>query len=139
MSTVRIALIEDSAPFARTLEKSTRLEASGIEGVAISSTAEEALLGIPENSLDVALVDVNLPRMSGIECVARLRERCPAVLCLILTMYEDAPVIFNALKAGACGYLLKRTPPTEIAAAVAQACAGGSPMSPQIARQVVTF
>jgi DNA-binding NarL/FixJ family response regulator len=82
---------------------------------------------------------MNLPGATGIECVARLKSVCPAVLCLMLTVFEDPPMIFEALKAGACGYLLKRTPLAKIAAAVVQARAGGSPMSPPIARQVVSF
>ena len=132
-------MIEDAAPFAEALAQYFRLDPSAIECVAIYPTAEKALQGICAVKPDLALVDVNLPGLSGIECVARLRELCPALLCLILTMYEDAPVIFDALKAGACGYLLKRTPPAEIAAAIVQACAGGSPMSPSIARQVVNY
>ena len=139
MPTIRIVMIEDAAPFAKTLAKFFRLDPSGIECVAIYTTAEEALRSISEVSPDVALVDVNLPGMSGIECVARLKQLCPSMLFLILTAYEDAPVIFDALKAGACGYLLKRTPPAEISAAIVQAHGGGSPMSPQIARQVVSF
>jgi DNA-binding NarL/FixJ family response regulator len=139
MSAVRVAMIEDAAPFARALEKFFRLDGSEIECIAIYPTAEAALKGIVQNPPDVALVDVNLPAMNGIECVARLSALCPSVLYLILTTYEDAPMIFDALKAGACGYLLKRTPPAEIAAAILQARAGGSPMSPQIARQVVGF
>ena len=139
MSPVRLAIIEDAAPFARALETFFRTGDFGIECVAIYPTAEAALLGISCAAVQVALVDVNLPGLNGIECVARLRTLRPALVCLILTMYEDAPVIFDALKAGACGYLLKRTPPEEIAAAVVQAHAGGSPMSPQIARQVVSF
>ena len=142
MSAVRLAIIEDAAPFAHALEAFFRTGDFGIECVAIYPTAEAALLGISsaaEQVAQVALVDVNLPGMNGIECVARLRTLRPALVCLILTMYEDAPVIFDALKAGACGYLLKRTPPEEIAAAAVQAHGGGSPMSPQIARQVVSF
>ncbi len=139
MSNVRLVIIEDAAPFARALANFFRAGEFGIECVAIYPTAEAALRGVPDAAPQVALVDVNLPGMNGIECVARLKSVCPAVVCLILTMYEDAPVIFDALKAGACGYLLKRTPPEEIAAAVVQAHAGGSPMSPRIARQVVSF
>ena len=139
MSTVRIAMIEDAAPFARALEKFFRLGDAQIQCIAIYPTAEAALKGIPLDPPHIALVDVNLPGMNGIECVARLSALCPTVLPLILTTYEDAPLIFDALKAGACGYLLKRTPPTEIAAAILQAHAGGSPMSPQIARQVVGY
>jgi DNA-binding NarL/FixJ family response regulator len=139
MAAIRVVLIEDAAPFARALQKFFRLGDSQIECRAIYPSAEEALKALPLDPPDLALVDVNLPGMSGIECVARLRTLCPSMLCLILTMYEDGPVIFDALKAGACGYLLKRTPPAEIAAAIVQARAGGSPMSPQIARQVVSF
>jgi len=138
-ASIRIVLIEDAAPFARALQKYFRLGDEPIECGAIYPTAEAALQALPQDPPDLALVDVNLPGMSGIECVARLRTTCPDLLCLILTMYEDGPVIFDALKAGACGYLLKRTPPAEIAAAIVQARAGGSPMSPQIARQVVNF
>ncbi len=139
MNAIRTALIEDNAPFAQTLEEYLRLSDSGVRCIAIYPTGEEALAGIPKNPPDVVLVDVNLPRMSGIECVARLKELCPSVLPLILTMYEDTPLIFDALKAGACGYLLKRTPPAEIVASIEQVQAGGSPMSPQIARHVVSF
>jgi DNA-binding NarL/FixJ family response regulator len=138
-SIVRLVIIEDSAPFARALEEYFRLESSGIQRVATYSTAEEALRGAPGDKADVALVDVNLPLMNGIECVARLKALNPSLTCLMLTMYEDTPVIFDALRSGACGYLLKRTPPAEIAAAVFQAHAGGAPMSPQIARHVVSF
>lgn len=85
------------------------------------------------------LVDINLPRMSGIELVARLKALPPSTLCLVLTMYEEKSLIFDALKVGACGYLLKRTPPAEIVTAIEQVHSGGTAMSPQIARQVVTF
>jgi len=139
MHTVRLAIIEDAAPFAEALEKFLRADEFGIECVAVYPTAEAAIRAIQKDRPDVALVDVHLPGMNGIECVARLKTRCPSLICLILTVYEDPPVIFDALKAGACGYLLKRTPPEEIAAAIVQAHAGGSPMSPQIARQVVSF
>ena len=139
MATIRIAMIEDAQAFAKSLQKYFRLDGSGIECVAIYPTAEEALKALPKTLPDVALVDVNLPGMSGNDLVAQLKTQCPSVLCLILTMYEDSTVIFDALKAGACGYLLKRTPPEEVAAAIQQAQAGGSPMSPQIARQVVSF
>jgi DNA-binding NarL/FixJ family response regulator len=94
---------------------------------------------LPRLQPELVLVDINLPQMSGIEMVARLKALFPSALCLILTMYEETPLIFDALKAGACGYLLKRTPPAEIIAAIQQVHSGGSAMSPQIARQVVSF
>ncbi len=136
---VRVAIIEDVAPFASTLEKSLHASDAGIECIGIFPRAEEALERLPRNPPDVAIVDINLPGMSGIELIARLREKLPAVLCLVLTTYEEPSLIFEALRAGACGYLLKRAPVEEITSAILQAHQGGSPMSPQIARQVVSF
>jgi len=136
---IRTAVIEDVASFARTLVKYIECSDSGVECVGVYPNAELALEKLPQNPPDVAVVDINLPRMSGIELVARLREVCPKVLCLILTTYEDSIRIFDALKAGASGYLLKRAPADEIIAAIVQVHAGGSPMSPQIARQVVSY
>ena len=136
---VRVAIIEDVAPFAATLEKSLHASDAGIECIGIFPRGEDALERLPRNPPDVAIVDINLPEMSGIELIARLREKAPAVLCLVLTTYEEPGLIFEALRAGACGYLLKRAPVEEITSAILQAHQGGSPMSPQIARQVVSF
>lgn len=135
---VRIAMIEDDLPFAETLQ---RYFALGQEVRCLShfTTGEAALEQATTLMPDLMLVDINLPHMSGIEFVSRLKETSPGILCLMLTMYEESPLIFDALKAGACGYLLKRTPPREIVAGIVQAQAGGSPMSPQVARQVVSF
>jgi hypothetical protein len=94
---------------------------------------------IPLHPPAVVLVDINLPRLNGIGCIARLKEKCPELLCLILTGYDNHDSIFDALKAGASGYLLKRTPPAELAEAIVQVSHGGSPMSPHVARQVVGF
>ncbi|NBV86562.1 MAG: DNA-binding response regulator [Verrucomicrobia bacterium] len=135
---IRIALVEDDAPFANTLAEYFQLSQS-VQCVAIFPDAECALGKIPELKPDVILMDINLPKMNGIELVARLKETSPSLLCLMLTMYEETNLIFDALKAGACGYLLKRTPPGEIVTALEQVHAGGSAMSPQIARQVVSF
>ncbi len=135
---IRTAMIEDDAPFAAALSSFFRLT-KAIDCEAVYPNAEAALRAIPSLRPDVVLVDINLPGMNGIELVARLKEAAPNVLSLILTMYEETPLIFDALKAGACGYLLKRTRPAEIVSAIEQVHAGGSPMSPQIARQVVSF
>ena len=132
-------LIEDAVPFSQALAAYFRSQNCGVDCVACFPSAEAALAGVGATGAAVALVDIHLPGMDGIECVARLRALQPQITCLILTVFEDAAVIFEALKAGACGYLLKRMPPEAIAEAVRQAHAGGSPMSPQIARQVVTF
>lgn len=131
-------MVEDDAPFARTMQDYfNRL--AGIECVAVFPSAEAALAEVPGLSPELLLVDINLPKMSGIEFVGKMVQQCPSVICLMLTMYEESSLIFDALKTGACGYLLKRTPPGEIVAAIEEAHAGGSPMTPQIARRVVTF
>lgn len=101
--------------------------------------AETALREIPRVQPEVALVDINLPGMSGIECVARLSEAAPAVSVLILTTYEHRELIFNSLRAGAKGYLLKNMPPEDLLQAVRQVHAGGAPMSMHVARKVVDF
>lgn len=135
---IRIAFVEDDAPFAETLVSYFGL-AETVECLGIFPNAEAALSKIPGLKPDLVLVDINLPKMNGIELVARLKTASPSLLCLMLTMYEETTLIFDALKAGACGYLLKRTPPADIVTAIQQVHAGGSAMSPQIARQVVSF
>jgi len=138
-STIPIILIEDNEPYARALEKFFKLPGSTVECRAIYGSTEQALEEIPKNPPAVALVDINLPGQNGIECIAQLKELCPQLVCLVLTMYEEDHLIFDALRAGACGYLLKRTPAAEITDALQVARDGGSPMSPHIARQVVGF
>lgn len=136
---IRVVLIEDVVSYAEALRNYIGISHSGVECEGSFTTAEEALRFIQKQPPDVAVVDINLPGMSGIELVARLKETCPGVLCLILTTYEDGAPIFDALKAGACGYILKRAPAQEIVSAIIQVHQGGSPMSPQIARRVVNF
>jgi DNA-binding NarL/FixJ family response regulator len=103
------------------------------------STAESALAGIPDLRPDVVLMDINLPGMSGIECLRRLRVACPEVQVLMLTVYEESEPIFNSLLAGASGYLLKRTPTPQIIESIRQVRAGGSPMTANVARRVVQY
>lgn len=135
---ITVAMIEDDARFAETLQR--YLELSGeVKSIGSYRSAEEALEKVPALTPELLIVDINLPKMNGIEFVGKITSKCPGMLCLMLTMYEESPLIFDALKAGACGYLLKRTPQAEIVTAIMQAHAGGSPMSPQIARQVVKF
>jgi len=102
------------------------------------ATGEAALRAIPTEKPHVALVDINLPRMSGIECVARLTERMPELKVLMLTAYEDGNLIFKSLRAGASGYLLKKLLPAELIQAIEQVHAGGAPMSMPIARKVIS-
>jgi len=101
--------------------------------------AEVALKQIPQEWPDVVLMDINLPQMSGIECVAKLKALRSTLQFIMLTVYLDNDKIFQSLKAGASGYLLKQTPPAEIMAAVSDIHRGGSPMSNIIARRVVQF
>jgi len=100
-------------------------------------SGEAAVAGVPEKKPDVLLVDINLPGMNGIECVQKLKEKIPALQILMLTAYEESDLIFNSLRAGASGYLLKKTLNTELIPAIEQVRAGGAPMSMQIARKVV--
>ena len=109
----------------------------GFQCISAYSTGETALKGLPADKPDVVLMDINLPGMSGIECVARLKERLPKVQVLMLTTYEESDLIFDSLRRGASGYLLKNMPPSELIQAVEQVHAGGAPMSMQIARKVV--
>jgi len=139
MPDIRIAIIEDNATFARTIQEILQRPGSGIECAAVYPTAEGALRGIAQVNPEVVLVDINLPGMTGIECIAKLKSLDPGLICLVLTTFDNNTMIFDSLKAGACGYLLKRSSSTEITAAILQARAGGSPMSPHIARQVVSY
>src|ERR1700741_1082284 len=99
--------------------------------------AEAALRGLPVERPDVVLMDINMGGMSGIECVGRLKAVCPGMQIVMLTIYEDSEKIFQALSAGASGYLLKRLSPTRLLNAIREVNAGGSPMSASIARKVV--
>ena len=132
-----VALVEDSAPMRRNLERMLR-RAKGVRCVCVCGSAEEALEQIPKQNPDVILMDINLPGASGIECTAQLKLLLPPVQVIMLTVYEDTVSIFNALKAGACGYLLKRSTPQEILDAVITVHTGGAPMTSEIARKIVT-
>lgn len=132
-----VALVEDNAPLRRNLERLLR-RAPGVRCVCACGTAEEALEQIPRCRPDVVLMDINLPGVSGIECTARLKLTLPDLQVIMLTVYEDTANIFSALKAGACGYLLKRASPGEVLEAVAEIRQGGAPMTSEIARKIVT-
>jgi DNA-binding NarL/FixJ family response regulator len=99
--------------------------------------AESALDDIPKRKPHVVLMDINLPRMDGVECVRLLKPKLPDTQFIMLTVYEDSNRLFKSLMAGASGYLLKRTTPSKLLSAIREAHRGGSPMTPQIARLVV--
>ena len=109
---------------------------STLRCVSAYATAEEGVLEMPNAKPDVALVDIHLPGMDGIECVAKLKRLLPNLQILMLTRYEQSDLIFNSIRAGASGYLLKSAPPAELILAVELVHAGGAPMSMQIARKV---
>lgn len=100
-------------------------------------SGEEALSAIPHLAPDVVLMDINLPGMSGSQCIRKLKDKMPRVQAMMLTVYENSERIFEALSCGACGYLLKSTPPEELLQAIKDMKNGGSPMSSHIARKVV--
>ena len=139
MPPVRIILIEDNQTFAQTIQDCLKDPDFGIDCVAVYPSTEIALQEIGGVEVEVALVDINLPGMNGIECITRLQSLKPSLISLILTTFDDNTMIFDALKAGASGYLLKRSAIPDIVAAIKQVVAGGAPMSPYIARQVVDF
>jgi DNA-binding NarL/FixJ family response regulator len=101
--------------------------------------AETALKEIPRNVPDVVLMDINMPGMNGVQCAGQLRTLLPALHILMLTVYEDSESLFNSLRAGASGYLLKRTAASRLIEAIKDVHSGGSPMTPQLARRVVQF
>jgi len=103
------------------------------------ASMEDALKRLPADMPDVALVDICLPGMSGIEGIRILKERHPELLTIVLTIYDDAAKIFEAMCAGACGYLLKKTPPARLVECLREAMEGGSPMTPEVARKVITL
>lgn len=111
----------------------------GLQFLDAYPTGEAALAGIPKNPPDVALIDINLPGMSGIECVQKLKVLLPDLAVLMVTTYEERDLIFNSLRAGAKGYVLKSVPSAELVQAIEQIHAGGAPMSMQIARKVVDY
>ena len=132
----RVAVVEDNAGLRRSLQRLLS-HAPGLTCIGAWAEAEAALAGIPALKPDVVLMDIHLPRMSGIECTAQLKERCPGIEIVMVTVYEDTETVFRALKAGACGYLLKRDSSAEIIDAIAEVRTGGAPMTCEIARKVV--
>jgi DNA-binding NarL/FixJ family response regulator len=109
----------------------------GFKCISGYGSAESALKGLPADKPDVVLMDINMGGMNGIECVEKLKDQCPNMQVLMLTVYEDTEKIFRALAAGANGYLLKRSSPETLLAAIQEVHSGGSPMTSSIARKVV--
>ena len=133
---IAVALVEDDPQVREGLVTLLRA-APGFHCAAACSSAEEALQRLPSLSVDVVLMDIHLPGMSGIECIRRLKQQQAGLQITMLTVFEDHDRIFQSLEAGASGYLLKQTPPEKLLEAITDLHHGGSPMSAQIARRVV--
>lgn len=138
MSLIRIAIVEDDDS-ARDALKVLFSGTPGFRCVSTHRTAEDALKRLPIAECDLVLLDLSLPGASGIDCARELKRRRPDLLLLVLTVHEDHEKIFEALKAGACGYLLKKTPLPRLVESITEAATGGSPMSPAIARKVTQY
>lgn len=133
---INVSIVEDDAKLRATLERYLMTQ-PGFRCVSVYPNAEAALAGIPKVNPHVVLMDINLPGMNGIECVARLRHSVPAARIIMLTVFEEGEQVFNALSAGAFGYLVKSSRPAKILEAIREVHGGGSPMSGNIARKVV--
>jgi DNA-binding NarL/FixJ family response regulator len=133
---MQVAVVEDNAGLRRSWQRLLSV-APNMKCVGAWESGEAALQHLNALRPDVVLMDINLPGMSGIECTARLKAANPAVQVVMVTVYEDTDSIFRALKAGACGYLLKRATSAEIISAINEVRTGGAPMTSEIARKVV--
>jgi DNA-binding NarL/FixJ family response regulator len=133
---IKVAIVEDNKTVREGFE--TLLNRTpGVQCVCACGTVADALKKIPKAQPDVVLMDIQLPDATGVECTAKIKQQMPAVHIVIVTVYEDSERIFQALRAGACGYLLKRAQPEKVIAAVQEAHEGGVPMTPEIARKVI--
>ena len=132
----RIAIVEDNKTIRESLMEFVQADPECC-CVCACATAEEALEIIPRHQPEIVLMDIQLPKLSGIECTAQLKRLLPSLHIIMVTVYEDTERIFRALRAGACGYLLKRCTPEELISAVREVRQGGAPMSREIARKVI--
>ena len=135
---IRVAIVEDNKTTREGLEKIINLS-SNCRCICTCSTAEEALRVLPQQKPEIVLMDIQLPGMSGVECLTKLKELLPSVQVIMVTVYEDPDRIFRALRMGASGYLLKRTAPENVLNAISEVQQGGAPMSGAIARKIVTY
>ncbi len=132
----KIAVVEDNQTIRESLADYAQTQ-ENVRCVSTCATGEEALKTLPRYAPDIVLMDIQLPGISGIECCAQLKQLMPSVQIIMVTVYEDTERIYSALRAGACGYLLKRCQPEELAAAIREVQEGGAPMSREIARKVI--
>ena len=133
---MNICIVEDNNALRQNLELLLNGE-PGFKVVGAFNNAEAALKFLPKSGTTILLADIDLPGMSGVELIEKIKPLMPDLNILAYTIFEDKPTVFAALKAGACGYLLKGTPPSELIASLRELFQGGAPMSPRIARKVI--
>jgi len=136
MDNISVCIVEDNNDIRQALEQIIMM-ADGYQFSGSFISAESAIVGIPKIKPNVVLMDINLGGMSGIDCVRELKPRFPDILFMMCTVYEEDEKIFEALAAGANGYILKKTAPAKLLEAIRELAEGGAPMSSQIARKVV--
>jgi DNA-binding NarL/FixJ family response regulator len=134
---ITVAIVEDVKEIREGLQLLID-NSNGFSCVDTYANAEDALVGLQQSTPDVVLMDINLPGMSGIEAVILLKDKCPGIQFIMSTIYEDDSKIFDSLKAGASGYLIKKTAPEKLLEAITEVYKGGSPMSTNIARKVIS-
>ncbi|MGN6604594.1 MAG: response regulator [Ginsengibacter sp.] len=135
---IAVSVVEDIDEI-RTRLKTILDESEEFMCTGVYNKAEDACKELPQVMPDIVLMDINLPGMSGIECMRKLKAVAPQILFMMFTIYEDSDQVFEALTAGASGYLLKKTPHDQLKEALKELYEGGSPMSTQIARKVVAY
>jgi DNA-binding NarL/FixJ family response regulator len=134
---IKVAIVEDNRTTREGLETIVNLSPD-CRCVCTCATAEDALRLLPRQQPEVVLMDIQLPNMSGVECVERLKQLLPATQVVMVTVYEDPDRVFRALRAGASGYILKRSIPGQVLTAIREVYGGGAPMSGEIARKVIS-
>lgn len=138
MAKIKVVIVEDLAEVADGLAAFIQHD-EALQLLATYRTAEAAVLELPLLKPDIVIMDINLPGMTGIECVRKVKALEPSIQFMMFTVYENNDQVFEALKAGASGYLLKKTPPLQIIESIKELQQGGSPMSASIARKLVTL
>jgi DNA-binding NarL/FixJ family response regulator len=138
MLKIKVAIVEDLEEVIEGLSTFIKQD-NEIELTAVYRTAEAAALELPIVKPDIVLMDINLPGITGIECIKRIKRVTTQIQFMMFTVYENNEQVFEALKAGASGYLLKKTPPLQIIESIKELYQGGSPMSASIARKLVTL
>jgi DNA-binding NarL/FixJ family response regulator len=135
---IAVSIVEDIQEIRESLQRMISV-ADDFLCLSVYGNAEDAVKELPQVKPDIVLMDINLPGMSGIDCIKKIKALCPQIQFMMFTIYEDSEQVFDALAAGASGYLLKKTPKDQVLPAIKELYEGGSPMSTHIARKVVRY